>query len=264
MKTPSHIPTPPKDYVYLGTGNHINSILKKNDKIYLFTRSGLFFNGSWESSNSLGLGMPQKYIEDSYYAFHKNSNIVKYFVKNGLTPNSSSTPNNKTLLEKFPDDFIVSTHDENEIRLFATIMWSDFSNVAWATVDEYVNADWNDDYPGIIDESLNGMDEDGCNGYVVITFTEFLEIYHGIKEFSDILQLPKINDYDGEYDEGDEFVTYGCAKISLAMLRAVLNADDDGVGNRTITSITLSEHDVNITMGEIEQIIKFVDQKNGE
>ena len=70
----------------------------------------------------------------------------------------------------------------------------------------------------------------------------------------EIPQLPKINGYSGEI-KGD-IVKYGCAEISLAMLRKMNRVMNEKYsGNRTISKIIL-DSGATISKVEIEQILK--------
>jgi len=80
--------------------------------------------------------------------------------------------------------------------------------------------------------------------------------YVSIDEFREGANLPKINGYDGEFDvDNKDLVIYGCARISIKMLKKLLKSSlHQYSGNRTVSGIIISSS-VIISIEEIQQII---------
>lgn len=72
---------------------------------------------------------------------------------------------------------------------------------------------------------------------------------------------PTINGYVGAYTKGADIIVFGCAQISVHMLRALSPAMMSIHGNRTVASMTLSSG-VTITREQIAAILSYIDQVN--
>lgn len=105
-----------------------------------------------------------------------------------------------------------------------------------------------------------GRGYSGLN-FTQITFTQFLNYYHGFDQYRKLKQLPKINGYDGEYDPDSQMVIYGCAQIDESLIRdanAIMNRESEG--NRSIKAITL-DSEVEITRRQAKEIVEYLDNQ---
>jgi hypothetical protein len=76
--------------------------------------------------------------------------------------------------------------------------------------------------------------------------------------FEDIIELPTINKYEGVID-GD-FIVYGCAKFHPSFFKNLYNVNlSNSTGNKKIKFIKL-DSDVEITIEEVEQIVKYLNK----
>lgn len=85
--------------------------------------------------------------------------------------------------------------------------------------------------------------------------------------YEEEVQLPIINGYKGEIsgDRHTHVVTYGCAILSVNKLKRILDAcntvGSSGAGNREVKAFVL-DSGVEVTLKEIEQIVKYRDAKS--
>jgi hypothetical protein len=85
--------------------------------------------------------------------------------------------------------------------------------------------------------------------------------------YEEEVQLPIINGYKGEIsgDRHTHVVTYGCAILSVNKLKRILDACNtvvsSGAGNREVKAFVL-DSGVEVTLKEIEQIVKYRDAKS--
>jgi len=85
-----------------------------------------------------------------------------------------------------------------------------------------------------------------------------IEAMQAVIEGPSIPELPEINDYNGEYVAGEDFVSYGCADIDIKLLAAIINEYE---GNRNIRAVTL-DSGVEITKDQAEQILYHFEAVN--
>lgn len=76
------------------------------------------------------------------------------------------------------------------------------------------------------------------------------------------LKAPVINGHEMKYEKGIPFVKFGCAEISIALIRDLLNIMNSNYGgNRKVVKMTLCSG-VEITKGQAEEILKYVGKVN--
>jgi hypothetical protein len=93
------------------------------------------------------------------------------------------------------------------------------------------------------------------------------EVFDAVTDLAKIMEIlsakpemeaPVINNYTMEYKKGNDIVTFGCANISILMLRDVFNAmTKTRVGNRGFDRIVLNSG-VTLTEKNIKDILDYV------
>ena len=97
------------------------------------------------------------------------------------------------------------------------------------------------------------------------------EAYDAVKDLQKIMEfvetpsmpLPVVNNYTmSEYKSGHTSVVFGCAHISIRLLRGVLKLmEEEFTGNRQLDKIVLNSG-VTLTKDDVKNILKYVDFEN--
>lgn len=91
------------------------------------------------------------------------------------------------------------------------------------------------------------------------SFQDFVAIYHGFKEYEKLIQLPKINGYDGRYDKENNLIIYGCAEMSVDLIINLNKCITTTCGNRHVTSFKL-DSEVEISADQIKAIVEYLEE----
>lgn len=89
------------------------------------------------------------------------------------------------------------------------------------------------------------------------------EIEAHLKANPPIPPLPKLHDHEGQFVKGHPVVSYGCAQIGIALLRAIASVNPEGnfSGNRCVASIVSDQCEL-VTLVEVKAILAHVDYVN--